>query len=138
MHVMVMLREHERKQSAEQVHYVMPRLCHPLNFKNDSADKISIFVHFRCPLALGASFPLLWTPRDKLQDSLAPILRELQIHVFEIRKAVGKTCATLTIADTSKAQNLLAQANANPDSLPACRFGPERRRVTNQKGSLVQ
>jgi hypothetical protein len=54
-----------------------------------------------------------WT-RESLRDSLAPILLGFQIHVFEVRKAVGKTFATLTIADTSKAHNLLAQARADP------------------------
>lgn len=55
--------------------------------------------------------------RDKLQDSLAPILLKLQIHVFYIKKTDRKTFATLTIADASKAQNLLAQARANPSLL---------------------
>lgn len=72
--------------------------------------------------------------RDKLKDSLAPILHQLQIHVFDVRKAVGKTFATLTLTDTSKAQNLLAQANKNPAlfSSPSGRqalFRPSRKPI---------
>ncbi|KAJ9497555.1 hypothetical protein H2202_006979 [Exophiala xenobiotica] len=66
-----------------------------------------------------------WT-RESLRDSLAPILLGFQIHVFEVRKAVGKTFATLTIADTSKAHNLLAQARADPKLL----LSPSGRQAT--------
>ncbi|KIW88407.1 uncharacterized protein Z519_10976 [Cladophialophora bantiana CBS 173.52] len=52
--------------------------------------------------------------RDKLKDSLTPILSEFQIHVFHVQKKVGKTFATLTIADSSKAQSLLSRARASP------------------------
>lgn len=55
--------------------------------------------------------------KETLRDILAPILVEFQIHVFEVRKAVGKTFATLTIADNSKAHSLLARAQANPKLL---------------------
>ncbi|OAP64177.1 hypothetical protein AYL99_00149 [Fonsecaea erecta] len=55
--------------------------------------------------------------KDKLKNSLTPILSGSQIHVFEVRKAVGKTFATLTIADTSKAQSLLSRARASPSLL---------------------
>ncbi|EXJ91772.1 hypothetical protein A1O3_00322 [Capronia epimyces CBS 606.96] len=53
-------------------------------------------------------------PKEELEDSLSPTLRELQIHVFDIRKAVSKTFAILTIADSSKAQKLLVLAGKNP------------------------
>ncbi|KIW30891.1 uncharacterized protein PV07_02583 [Cladophialophora immunda] len=55
--------------------------------------------------------------RDRLKDCLTPILSEFQIHVFEVRKAVGKTFATLTVTDTSKAQSLLSRAHAYPTLL---------------------
>ncbi|KIX94715.1 uncharacterized protein Z520_09405 [Fonsecaea multimorphosa CBS 102226] len=55
--------------------------------------------------------------KDKLKDSLTPILSASQIHVFEVRKAVGKTVATLTIADTSTAQSLLSRSRAYPNLL---------------------
>lgn len=55
--------------------------------------------------------------KEKLNDTLTPILRELDILVFEVRKTVSKTFATLTILDSSKAHNLLAQARATRNLL---------------------
>ncbi|OAG38067.1 hypothetical protein AYO21_07657 [Fonsecaea monophora] len=55
--------------------------------------------------------------RDKLRESLTPILSEFQIYVFEVRKAIGKTFATLTIPDALKARSLLSKARAYPNLL---------------------
>ncbi|ETN44943.1 uncharacterized protein HMPREF1541_09818 [Cyphellophora europaea CBS 101466] len=52
--------------------------------------------------------------RESLHDSLKPFLLKSQIHIFDVRKAVGKTFATVTIADLQKAQAFLSQATANP------------------------
>ncbi|KAJ9610940.1 hypothetical protein H2204_015337 [Knufia peltigerae] len=55
--------------------------------------------------------------KEKLKEKLVPILSQLEIHVFEARKTVSKTFATLTILDTSKAHNLLVHARTTQNLL---------------------
>ncbi|KIW21574.1 hypothetical protein PV08_02154 [Exophiala spinifera] len=55
--------------------------------------------------------------KEKLRESLAHLLARFDMDVFEVRKAVGRPFATLTILDASKGNSLLAQAQVTPNLL---------------------